>query len=493
VKAEARPVSQSTRRAYRGRIHRVTVWTAVIVGALAFLVSGGAAALAIPPGSTALAVAPPVPALPTLATVSLGAYVGSHHRSPFYAVTFDDNGLGPNAAADLGLYFNSTPFTWFRLGEGGIGYDPTTSTNWVAPAGGGRFVPVAEQMLNLTWFKAWCYSRTPHCRWIAALPGEENNTTAAVHFANYFHQVLNFPPTAWEFDNEPNAWTHYDENVTTWSTTDASTPTAIGYATMVKDYIAAIVPLYPSDHFIGIQSNCACGPALIETTVQLNGPNLFAVAYHSYPWANDSSALPSQFMGALESPRNLSSTASTMRGYLATACSTCTNLPIEVGEYNAGPVPDHSPLAMNYSGAVFMAASLVEALEANVSMFTEYSLGWLYNSTTAQPLPEGLLYQRFLDNLTMGRDYAVHLTAPGVGGLYGILIQAGTKESLLLVNTNITKAISVTLPTSLLASGLTGSTYSWDPRTPYPTVQSGILLPTTYTIWSQGILMINNY
>src|SRR4029077_7109611 len=123
-----------------------------------------------------------------------------------FAVVFADSGLGPASAAGLGRYFNSTPVSWFRLSEGGIGYDPTTQINYVAPPSGvGTFVPVSGSMINLTWFKAWCYSRTPHCNWIGPLPAEQNNTAAAVHTALWFHNVLHFPPTAWEMGNEPNA------------------------------------------------------------------------------------------------------------------------------------------------------------------------------------------------------------------------------------------------------------------------------------------------
>jgi len=430
------------------------------------------------------------------ATATLGAYVGSHGSSPFWAVVFSAAGLGPNSATLLGKYFNSTPFTWFRLGEGGHGYDPTTQTNWVAPSSGsGAYVADHTQMINLTWFKSWCYSRTPHCQWIGALPAEQNNTAAAVHYAKWFHDVINFPPTAWEMGNEPNVWVHFGINASKWSTTDASTPTGIGYATMVHNYIAAVSALYPSDKFIGLESNCACGADLVEKTAAVNGPQLYGMAYHSYPWANDSSNKTSQFMGALLSPtRNLSYTADRMRTLVTTGCPTCTNMRIQVGEYNAGPVPTHSPLAMNYSGAPFMAASVIQALQANVSMFSIYSLSWLYNSSSTQLHAEGILYQQFLKNLTMGSDYMVNVNVPSVGGVYAMLIKSGTHQSLLIVNVNNTKAITLPITTALFAGvGLTGSSWSWDPRYAQPVVQTGILLPTSYTIWSQGILLINNY
>jgi hypothetical protein len=430
-----------------------------------------------------------------LASLTLGRTLGHHTAGSFYAVVFDDSGLGPQSASRLGQFFNSTPITWYRLDEAGDGYDPTTEIDWVPPASGsGQYVGQSADLMNLTWFKAWCYSRTPHCNWLAPLPAEENNTAAAVHVATYFHDVLHFVPTAWEMGNEPNAWTHYGINMTKWSTQDASTPKGIGYAVMVRNYIAAVSAVFPTDKFIGIESNCACGASLVSETAALDGSHVMAMAYHSYPWANDSSNKTSQFMGALASTvRNLSATAANMRLLDSADCTTCANLPIQVGEYNAGPVPVHSPIALNYSGAPFIAASIIQALEVNVSMFTLYSLAWMYNSTSGALHPEGILYTDLLNNLTMGRDTAVNVLVPKVGGVYAILITKGPHQSLLIVNTNNSRAISLTLASTLFAVGHFGSTWSWDPRSPLPTVQKGIILPTSYTIWAQGILLLNNY
>jgi hypothetical protein len=462
---------------------------AVVVILLSGAVPNGFAALPGGVGSS-LPIGGPYPAI-----ASLGAYVGTHYADPFYAVVFADAGLGPGSATDLGRYFNSTPFTWFRLSDGGAGYDPSTQIAWVPPASGvGHYVPQYGNQINLTWFKSWCYSRTPHCNWIAALPGEQNNTTGAVHLAEYYHNVLHFVPTAWEIGNEPSAWTHYGINATKWSTTDNSVPSGLAYATMVRNYIAAVTKVFPSDKFIGIEANCACNPAFVTTTAQIDGSKVMAMAYHSYPWANDSSNKTSQFMGALQAPtRNLSYTADRMRQLDSANCTTCANLPIEVGEYNAGPVPDHSPLAMNYSGAPFIAASVIQALQANVSMFTLFSLSWLYNSSDSVLHPEGMLYQDILSNMTMGKDYVVNIDVPQVGGVYAMLIKNGTRQSLLIVDTNNTRGISLPILSALFPVGHIGSTWSWDPRSPQPTVQRGLTLPTSYNIWSQGILLINNF
>ncbi len=405
-------------------------------------------------------------------TVTVGSLLGSHGSDPFYAVFFAPEGIGVRTGVALGAYLNSTPFTWFRLSEGGEAYDATTSTSWVAPAGGGAYQPLAGQVLNFSWFKIWCNSRTPHCNWIGTLPAEENSTSYAVHTAKWFHQAIGFPPTAWQFGNEPNAWTHYGKNVTSWSTTDNHAPTGWDYATMVKNYIKAISALYPADRFIGLEANCACGKSQIPTTAQVDGSKIMGMAYHEYPWLTNSGTSVSQFMNALNSSTGIPTFASKMRTLDATNC-TCANLPIQIGEYQAGIFNNHSPLAHTYDGAPFIVASVIQALASNISMFTEYALGDLYNSSTGAVLPEGMAYQRILANFTMGQDYAVTVSAPGVSGIYAIETVNGTHESLLIVNANTTSAIRFILSTSAFPVGSPGTQYRWSPIAPAPRVISG--------------------
>lgn len=425
------------------------------------------------------------------ASLSIGSFLGSHGADPFYAVVFTPIGLGPNSAAALGKYFNSTPINWFRLSEGAEGYDPTTQTSWVAPASGGTYVPVSEQLLNFSWFKSWCYSKTPHCNWIGTLPAEENSTSYALHVAKWFHQVLGFAPTAWQFGNEPNAWTHYGKNVTAWSTTDAHAPTGWDYATMVRNYVAAISKVFPQDRFIGIEANCACGKSQIPTTAQVDASKLMGMAYHEYPWLTNSSTSVSQFMGSLNASTAIPSFASKMRTLDTQNCTTCSSLPIEIGEYQAGIFNDHSPLAHTYAGGPFLGASVIEALESNISMFTVYALGDMYNSTNGSLLPEGVLYQRILDNFTMGQDYAVTVTAPGVGGVYALLAKNGTTESLLIINTNTTKSIKFLLGPTVFPVGTFGDKWVWGPSLSVPKFTAGTV-PRSYVLQPLVMVMLTS-
>jgi len=460
---------------------RRSTWPSLVLVVL--VASLGAVAVGAPTGSAAHA--------PTV-TLSLGPPAGVHYANPFWAVNTGDD-LTPKALAGLGNFLNSTPFTWVRLGGGSDSYDPTTGIDYEAPSSGTHYVAVATQLTNFTWFKAWCLSRTPHCLWMTYLPGEENNTAAAVHVAEWFHTVLRFVPTYWEFGNEPNAWTHYGKNRTQWSTTDALTPTGLDYATMVHSYSVAVAKLFPSDRFLGIQANCACNATLVSTTTQVDGSLLSGMAYHSYPWLNGSSTSLSQFYGSLESSRNLPNTTAHFRALMTASCPGCASMPLDVGEYQAGPVPVHSPLAGGYAGAVFMAASVIQALENNVSTFTEFNIGWLLNTSNGAVAAEGLLYQRILDNLTMGTDVPAVIRVPGVGGVFGLFVQNGSRLALFVVNTNTTHSFTLPISSALFGVGVSGSTWSWTPMLKFPAAHRGVTLPSSYFLSPQSILLMTNY
>jgi hypothetical protein len=464
----------------------------VVIGLLAGPSGLGAGVIPIVVGApTGIQVAPLVGGVST--SLSIGGSVGSHLGSPFWGINTADN-YAPASQLALGKFLNSTPITVIRLGGGDDGYNPTTATEYQAPPSGvGRYTAVSELLVNFTWFKAWCYSRTPHCVWMTYLPGEENNTQAAVHAAQYFHNVLHFVPTYWEFGNEPLAWTHYGLNWTVWSTTDADPVTGIGYATMVHNYIAAVLKLFPTDHFMGIQNSCACNPTLLTTLAQVDGPELSGMAYHEYPWLNGSNTSPTQFFGALDSVRAIPNTSAHMELMVAAGCPTCDKIPISLGEYQAGPVPDHSPLSTEYPGAPFIAASIIQALENNISTFTIFNIAWLFNTSNGQIKEQGYLYQRILDNMTMGTDYSVQVNAPGVGGAYALLIKNGSRESLLIVNTNVTRALKLSLLSSVFPIGTIGSYYNYAAYNLLPILHTALLLPSAYTISPEQILLLNNW
>ena len=444
-----------------------------------------------PPAPAATSPAPNWPYLN--ATASVGPVVAHHLASPFYAVVLTIVNRSTPVLAALGAYLNSTPITWFRVGGGGEAYDPTTDTDFVPPPGAGSYQPFPVQLWNLSWFRSFCDARAPHCQWLANLPAEENDSALALSWAEWYHATLGAPPTLWQFGNEPEGWTHYGRPLATWTTSDSSTVSPAAYATMVRSYIAAISAVYPADRYVGIEASCACDTGLIQATAAVDGSRLAAMAYHTYPAPTANAAAVGPFLGALAGSSNLPGTSQHFDALLSDACSGCAGLPVEVGEYQAGPFGDRSPLAAAYPGAVFLAASVAQALATNVSMLTVYDSGALYNMSTGTISPEGILYQRILANLTMGADASVSVAPTGMSGVYGIFVTNGTREALLVVNANTTTGDRLTVPAGLYSASAGGDVWSWDPSTTVPVRTAAATLAATYSIPPEGILLVANY
>ena len=426
------------------------------------------------------------------AGLSVVGSLGSHPSDPFFAVVLTDAGAPVKSLVSLGSYLNSTPASWFRFGGDGSGYDPTTQTDYVPPSSGvGRYVAVHTQLWNLGWFKAWCASRTSHCEWLGYLPGEENDTTAAVHAASWYHRVLGFAPTYWEFGNEPTNWLHFGKNVSTWSTADHLQPTALGYATMVRNYIAAVSAVYPNDRYVGIESACACASSMVSDTAALAGSSLSAMAYHSYPSGPGSSLKVASFLGVRRSRGNLTTTAATFAGSVAAGCRRCSSIPVDLGEYQAGPYYAFSPLAATYAGAPFLASSLIQAIQANLTQFTVYDSNSLFDEATGTPTYEGRLYSAVLPHLVMGTDSRVVVTGSAPSNVWTLLTKNGSHGSILVVNDDPSNALQLTIGSSVFPVGQTGSYWAWSPPGSALSSHLGVTLPARYTVPAEGILLLS--
>ncbi|HYK92656.1 MAG TPA: hypothetical protein VEY07_01265, partial [Thermoplasmata archaeon] len=336
-------------------------------------------------------------------TLQAGSLLGNHSGNRFFEVVLSDVLTPTSVLRSLGSFLNSTPIGIVRFGGTGDGYNPTTQVNYQPPSSGsGTFVGTHQQLWNLTWFKSWCASQTPRCAWLSYLPGEENDTKAALHYANWYHKVLGLAPTYWEFGNEPTQWKHFGLNMSKWSTTDTLQPSAIAYATMVKNYIAAITAVYPNDKFIGLEAACACNKLMASTVAQVDGSKIVGMAYHSYPSSSISSSQLTGFYSLLNSSASINSSSGRYRAAILGGCPSCKALPVELGEYQAGPFSAFSPFINTYAGAPWYAASVIQAIQANLSAITLYNSNNLYNVNSSTPTFQGLLYSRILNNMTMG-------------------------------------------------------------------------------------------
>ncbi|MCI4360326.1 MAG: hypothetical protein L3J91_01345 [Thermoplasmata archaeon] len=348
---------------------------------------------------------------------------------------------------------------------------------------------------NLSSLKSWCNGRTPHCHAILSLPGENNNSAEDAAIAQWIVKSIGFQPDYWSIGNEPTGWTHYGRPWTTWQTTASLAPTPLAYAFDVKAAIAAVKVVDPSAKFIGIESACECNTQWLQDVVAVNGPNLAAIAYHNYPSTGSTSVNLAQFYSTLASTSNVSAQYASARSAILGHCGQCATLPIFVNEFNAGPGWAPSNYGGTYANAVFLAASIAQALEANVSQLTIFNLQTSSTSTYGFSMmnghstvgPTGLLFSDLLSHMGTGQVYSTKV-ATTVPNVWAVETRSGSSESLLVVNANLTHAVALSLGTSL-GIALAATEYLWSPGNASPTTSAG-LLNVAYSIPAQGILLL---
>ena len=392
--------------------------------------------------------------------------------------------------ATITSFLKATPFDWVRYGSGTDSCNITTNTMYSSSGtstGGCAF--------NLTALKTWCNAQTPHCHAILSLPGENNNSAEDAAIAYWIVHTVGFQPDYWSIGNEPTGWTHYGIPWTKWRSTDASTPTPIAYAYDVKAAIAAVKAVDPAAKFIGIEAACQCNTQWFQDVVQVNGPNLAALGYHNYPSTGSTTVTLAQFYSPLSGTSNVSSTFTTVRAAIKGYCTQCATLPIFVNEFNAGPGWAPSNFGGTYANAVFLAASVTQALRANVTQLTTFNLQTSSTTTYGFSMingkgvvgPTGTLFSKLLSHLSTGQVYTAGV-ATTVPNVWSVRTQNATTASLLVVNANLTHAVALALGTAFPVA-VTGTAYAWSTGTTNPVVTGG-LLAAAYSIPAQGILLL---
>jgi hypothetical protein len=395
--------------------------------------------------------------------------------------------------ASLSAQVNQTPIEFFRYGGGG---DVTNQTTGVTYSDDG--VASAPNGGADTQFVQFCEWR--HCRAIMSVPGEINDPGAAAVTVAYVEQTLGFHPQFWSIGNEPQAWTHYNIPWVDWKGTDDSLVTPQEYAVLVHRYIAAMRSVDPTIRVIGIQSELSglAGAPWMQPLVATNGPNLSAVAYHSYP---GSSAPPGGSVGEFISAavsHGFPADYRTTEASVQAACATC-HIPVFVDEYNGALLGTYSQYVQSYPDVPVVAAAVAEGLQLNTSQFSFFDLqatngldsfGMLDES--GAPRPTFYLYSTFFENLSM---HAIENTTifGGPGGATAVVGTNATTLSLLVSNANASYGLRLSLNGSGFPTGQPGTVWSWNPAEALPLVTPAGTTPlaSSWQIPPEGILLID--
>jgi len=309
--------------------------------------------------------------------------------------------------------------------------------------------------------------------------------------------TIGLQPDYWYIGNEPMLWTHYGIAWKNWKVTDSSKATPLAYAFDVKAAITAVKAVDPAAKFLGIEAACSCNTVWFQDVVSVDSANIYGIAYHNYPSVSLTNETLTQFYGTLTGTTNLTSNLGKVRTAITGYCTTCSTMPLWVNEYNAGPGWAPSNYAGTYQNAVFLAASEVQALQANISQLTIYDLQTPGSSSSSYGFamingngvvgPTGKVYSQLLDHMVKGTVYG-GVVSTTLGGVWGTVVKNATMESLLVVNTNQSHALALTLGAGFNV-GATGSVYTWNSSGASPSSGTG-LVAAAYSIPAQGILLI---
>jgi hypothetical protein len=389
-------------------------------------------------------------------------------------------------------FLASTPITWVRYGQGvdecnasaNLLYDP----NGTSSAGCG---------FDLASLKTWCDSLTPHCGTVIGLPGENNNSHEDAAIAKWIVKTVGLQPNFWSIGNEPTGWTHYGIPWSSWKSSNDRSPSPLAYAFDVKAAIAAVSAVDPGAKFIGIEAACSCNSQWFQDVARIDGGSLAAVAFHNYPSSFSTTETLPQFFAPLGSSGNVTASVAAVRAAVVAGCSACRTLPIFVNEYNAGPGWAPSNFGGTYANAVFLGASVAQALAANVTQFTVYNLesesttgyGFSLMDSHGTVGPTGVLFSGLLRHLAVGSVYSAALSAH-VGNVWAVVTSNATTRSLLVVNANLSHSVHLSIGLGTVGSWL-GVAYHWSPALNQPAASSGTLLGS-YTIPPEGFLLLDS-
>jgi hypothetical protein len=497
-------------------------WLSIAVG-LIVLLSGSVSALPLSnPGPTrsdggSLSVASgpsTIPATSTPIDVTLTVNsTGANLSSQFWGTTVNNEVRMFRGESNA---VNATPakvLVWPGA-MAGEDYDPFTQTHYNTYDG----VPT-KALTNESQFVQMC--EAIHCTAIVQVPAEIDNPSIAEAIVNYTEENLSFTPAYWMIGNEPELWEHWKVPWADWEseTTNGPDPNQFGHE--VVSYVKAIRAVDPSTPILGLPaSGCTCGyytfDQWISGVLNVTGSKIQAVAFHEYPagWLGTGNGSLQAFYGTLQGAAGIPVRVAAARAAVRLACPGC-NVSVFISELGSAlSWSSYGPYAIGFSGDLSLASQVTQAMDVNltnIDLFaTELATTNSWFNTTGGARPDYGLYTSILDHL--GTE-AFPASLPGLDStVYGIDTLAPNeqdREDLLVMNDNITHAISFTpkFAGSLASSAVeawswNGSIHStrsndttWvEPYTPEPVpleFPSG--RPGTYVLPPQSLVLFEAY
>ncbi|MFZ0890859.1 MAG: hypothetical protein WB778_05825 [Thermoplasmata archaeon] len=357
-------------------------------------------------------------------------------------------------------------------------------------------------------FATWCHSTG--CRPILEVPGVIDDPAFAAQEVNYTENTLGLHPAYWEIGNEPGFWSHWNQSWGNW-TQQVPGPTPMQYAEEVENYTRAMRQVDPTLRLIGLPAVGRTGPGegaevWINDIIQVDGPNLSALAVHIYPDLTSSLSTLPQYYSTLtrDNSQSIPTRIVKIRSEIASAAAatpgcSCAGIPVfftELGSAITGR-PDGA-YAEEFPGALYIAAEITEAIDYNVTNVDAFATdlntvnSWF--DTSGQFRPEYTLYSTILPHLGP-TAYAVNVSGlpDDVYAIATANASAGGTEDLMVVNTDTTSSVSFA---PVLPGGLSNARteiWTWDNgSTAAPVATFASALPSHYVLPPQSLVLFES-
>lgn len=390
------------------------------------------------------AAASPMPSFVALAAPVLNIYGSFGTLGPtFWGVNYNANKPQTNFAnSTLSADLNATPVRFLRL-----------VLQWSN-----------SSLQSAVQFAQWSGSQTEVTidRDLTSTPAQDASSAQLLETSYGVH------PTYWAYGNEPAS----------------KGVNGLTYARNLQTFIAAVRAFDAGAQFVGLETQVpnGLGVPYIYNVSKVDGPNISAIAIHTYPGAGTGGNVEQDFVNAVSNPLYDNSVA---QGAIQTwstikaACPSCT-FKLYIGETNAAPdsgiYTAYAPYRQGYDDVVFYAASIIQAWQQNVTRFSPWTytavhdykcdnalveLDGTCNGVTRTLNPSYVFLSGLAPLLPLGTLFNASVT--GKPNIYAAEDVSGSTRWVLLVNANLTNTVGVELGPAFTGISPTASIYWMGP------------------------------
>lgn len=370
-----------------------------------------------------------------------------------------------------GANIAATPIVYLRYPGGDPAEQFNDSSNQIFAFDGS----VSSAATSISQFISVC--QAIHCHSILQLPTEINSSSTAAYLVNYIEHHLGYHPDYWEIGNAPGSWTHYGIPWSKWGKTGVSTIVPSQFPQLVHRYITAIRAVDPTTPImaLGIAVISTYSNPWVSDLTSVDGASLAAVSFHSYAGRNGTPSPTLQgFFSSLSSIYGLPTVLSREQAAILQGCPSCTNVKVIVDEVNAAYARGtYKQYVASFDDTLFLGAEITQGLNNHA-----YSLEWFDyvggypGGWESSPGHLQSQYYLFKDLATQLRSETLPATVTGPSSLYAAITTNASKVAILVVNTNLSKSVSLDLTAAGFAPKATLTELYWPSGQALPSQKS---------------------